>query len=235
MTRLFENQTFERFCEDGCGAVYSDFVFRRCTFVNCDVSITDVPQLRSTVRNVQLIDCVRARDPAGLSCPIVEDCLIENLKIEELLQTWGAVFKHVTFKGRIGPIMLSNCLCPTFTSTEAMHRIFDEANAQYYSTVDWALDISKAEFTEDCDIRGIPSRLIRRDPETQVVVSREKAMRGDWRKLDLTKTYWAVALDAFLRLGCEDIVLVAPKQAKDFKHLLRGLQSLRKSGVAEPD
>jgi len=235
MTRLFENKTFERLFEDGCGAVYADFVFRRCTFRSCDISITRDPKLRTTVRNIELIDCVRKRDPAGLSCPIIEDSFIENLRIEELLQTWGAVFKHVTLKGRIGPLMLSNCLGPTSTTTDAMQQAFKEANAAYYSTVDWALDISRAEFTQDCDIRGIPAKLIRRDAETQIVVTRERAIQGEWRKLDLDKTYWQVAIELMLERGDEDVVLVAPKRAKDFKHLLRGLQLLRDAGVAEPD
>ena len=235
MSRVFENQTFERFFEDGCGAVYSDFVFRRCTFVNCAVSITRNPALRTTVRNVQIIDCVRKRDPAGFPCAIVEDCLIENLKIEELLQTWGAAFKHVTLRGKIGPLMLSNCLCPTSTTTDAMQRAFEEANTAYYANVDWALDISKAEFTEDCDIRGIPARLIRRDPDTQVVITRERAMRGEWRNLDLHQTYWRAGIEFMLERGDADVVLVAPKRAKDFEHLLRGLQLLREAGVAEPD
>jgi len=233
MTRVFENQTFERFYEDGCGAVYTDFVFRRCTFRSCGISITRDPTLRTTVRNVQLIDCVRERDPAGFDCAMVEDCLVENLKIEELLQTWGAVFKHVAFKGRIDRIMLSNNLPPVIT-TQTTQRAFEESNAAYYASVDWALDISEAEF-EECDIRGIPARLIRRDPETQVVVIREKAMRGEWRKLDLEKTYWQVGIDTLLKRGDEDVVLVAPKRAKDFKYLLRGLQLLREAGVAEPE
>ena len=234
MTRVFENQTFERFYEDGCGAVYTDFVFHRCTFRACDISITDDPRSRTTVRRVQLLNCTYKRNPGGFSCPIVEDCLIENFEIEGLLQTWGAVFKHVTFKGRIGRVMLSNCLCPTSTTTESIQRAFKEANAAYYATVDWALDISEAEFKE-LSLRGIPSRLVRRDPETQVVVTRERAMRGEWRKLDLDKTYWQVAIELMLKRGDEDVVLVAPKRAKNFKHLLRGLQLLREAGVAEPD
>ena len=234
MTRVFENQTFERYIERGGSHVYSDFVFRRCVFRSCDISVTDDPALRSTVRNVQIIDCIRKRDPAGIGCPIVEDCLIKNLKIEELLQSWGAVFKHVIFKGRIGRIMLSNCLCPTSTTTDAMQRAFEEANAAYYANVDWALDISKGEF-EELSLCGIPARLVRRDPETQVIVTREKAMGGKWRKLDLDKTYWQVAIELMLERGDEDVVLVAPKRANDFKYLLRGLQLLREAGVAEPD
>ncbi len=234
MTRMFEDQTFERFYEDGRAAVYSDFVFRRCTFRSCDISITRDPALRTTVRNVHLIDCIRKRDPAGFSCAIVEDCLVENLKIEELLQTWGAVFKHVTIKGGIGRMMLSNRLCPTSTTTDAMQRAFEEANAVYYASVDWALDISKGEF-EELSLRGIPARLIRRHPETQVVVTRQRAMRGEWRRLDLDRTYWQVAIELMLERGDEDVVLVAPKQSKNFKDLLRGLQLLRETGVADPD
>lgn len=234
MTRVFENQTFRRFYEDGCGAVYSDFVFRRCTFDSCGISITRNPKLRTTVRNVQLIDSVRKRDPAGFGCAIVENCLVENLRVEALLQTWGAVFKHVTFKGRIGRIMLSTCLCPTSTTTDAMQRAFEQANAAYYASGDWALDISKAE-CEECEIRGIPAHLIRRDAETQVIITRESAMRGDWRKLDLEKTYWRAGIEFMLERGDPDVVLVAPKRARDFKHLLRGLQLLREAGVAEPD
>jgi hypothetical protein len=234
MTKVFENRTFERFFEDGCGAVYSDLVFRGCTFRSCDISITDDPRLRTIVRNVRLIDCVRKRDPAGFGCAVVEDCLVENLKIEGLLQTWGAVFKHVTLRGRIGPLMLCNYLCPTSTTTEAMQRTFQEANSAYYSTVDWALDISQAEF-EMCDIRGIPTRLIRRDPGTQVVVTRERAMQCEWTKLDLSKTDWQVGIELMLAAGDPDVVFAAGKRARDFEEQLRGLQLLREAGVAEPD
>jgi len=237
MTQVFEDQKFEQFYEDGCGAVYSGFVFRRCTFRSCDISITRDPKLRTTVRNVQLIDCVRKRDPAGFGCAVVEDCLVEKLRIEELLQTWGAVFKHVTLRGRIGPIMLSNCLCPTSTTTDAMQQAFEEANAAYYSTVDWALDISRAEFTGECDIRGLPVRLIRRDPETQVVVTRERALQGGWQKLPWRTDDWDWNgwIGEFLKDREPDIVLIAPKRHRRFQELVTGLKRLREAGVAEPD
>jgi len=85
------------------------------------------------------------------------------------------------------------------------------------------------------DIRGIPAHLIRRDPETQIVVKRENALEGKWRALDLENTYWQVAIDFMLEREDPDVVLVAPKRARNFKDLLRGLQLLREAGVAEPD
>jgi len=111
---------------------------------------------------------------------------------------------------------------------------FDEANARYYEAADWALDISEARFVE-CDIRRVPARLIRRDPETQVVVTREKALLGEWKKLDLSKTYWGGWIDLFLKDGDPDVVLVAPNRHPKFIDWLDGLKMLRDAGVAEPD
>lgn len=244
MTRVFEDGNFERFFEDGCGAVFSDMEFHRCRFINCDISITDVPELRSLVRNVKLFNCVYT-GLAGLSAAIVEEVMVDGLKTNGLLQTWGMVFKHVTLNGRIGRIMISQAIGSVLTGSapQSVQHTFDEANAAYYSTVDWALDISQAEF-EECDIRGIPSRLIRRDPETQVVVTREKAVQGRHRHLDLyscvdrsSGTYWdwSSFIDLFLKDGDPDVVLVAPKRHRRFHKLLDGLKLLRDVGVAEPE
>jgi hypothetical protein len=76
--------------------------------------------------------------------------------------------------------------------------------------------------------------LIRRDPETQVVVTREKAIEGAWRNLDLSKTWWATSLEFFVKRGDADVVLVAPKRDRKFRDLLDGLKALRDAGVAEP-
>lgn len=120
------------------------------------------------------------------------------------------------------------------SATPEQQRAFDQANAQYYAAVDWALDISEGEF-EECDLRRVPAGLVRRDAATQVVVKRDVAMRGDWRKLDLSRTYWASAIEGFIQEGDPDIVLVAGKRQKKFKDLLDGLKMLRDAGVAEPE
>jgi hypothetical protein len=112
--------------------------------------------------------------------------------------------------------------------------LFDAANAQYYASLDWALDIREGFFGE-CEIQGIPAQLVIRDTETQVIVTRAKAAMGEWRKLDLSQTHWAASLQFFLERGEQDVVLVAPKRHKKFKHLLDGLRLLRNAGVAEPD
>jgi hypothetical protein len=81
----------------------------------------------------------------------------------------------------------------------------------------------------------VPTRLIRRDPETQVIVTREKAIIGKWKELNLSKTYWDTGIQFLLNRGDPDVVLVAPKKNPKFPDLLDGLKMLRDAGVAEPD
>ncbi len=166
---------------------------------------------------------------------VFEDVVVDGLRTPgDLLITWGAVFKHITLKGNIGRIMLNSVISPPGLAKPHEQRAFDEANAAYYATVDWALDIREARF-EECDIRGIPARLIRRDPESQVVVTREKALQGKWREIDLSDTWWDVAIEFMLEDGEPDVVLVAPKRHPQYRVLLEGLKKLRDAGVAEPD
>jgi hypothetical protein len=165
--------------------------------------------------------------------PIIENVLIDGLKTSDLLQCWGAVFKHMILKGNIGRIMISPIIAAGMAKPREQ-QAFDESNEKYYETVDWALDISEARFYE-CDIRGVPTCLIRRDPENQVVVTREKALLGEWKKLELSKTYWSGWIDLFLKSGDPDSILIAPKQHPNYKNWLDGLKMLRDAGVAEPD
>jgi len=229
--RKFEGQEFVQWFDRDTGAIYSDIEFVRCRFESSGLSITRNPRLRAIVRNVHLRKCEQRG--STLRAAIVEDVLIEDFKTNGLFQTWGAVFKHVTLRGKIGRIMVSPLVAPG-SATEEQQRAFDMANAEYYSTVDWALDISEARF-EECDLRRVPAHLVRRDPDTQMVIKREKAMQGEWRKLDLAKTYWASAIEGFLQEGDPDIVFVAGKRDRKFRDLIDGLKKLRDAGVAEAD
>lgn len=231
MKTLFEHQKFIGLTDAGEQA-FEKLEFRRCYFESCCLSNTRSARDRTKVRNVILKDCEQRG--CLVDAAAIEDVVIDGLKTNGLLQTWGAVFKHVVLKGKVGRIMLSPAVATGIASIEEQHS-FDNANTKYYEHVDWALDISNAEFTE-CDIRGIPSRLIRRDPLTQIVITRQKALEGRWRTIDLRKTYWGTAIEYFLMdSNDEDIVLVAPKDDRDFASLLEGLKRLREAGIAEAD
>jgi hypothetical protein len=229
--KKFEGQEFVQFYDDRSASIFSDLEFVRCSFQSSAISITLEPALRSTIRNVRLINCQQRG--CSLWPAVVEDVVVERFRTNGLFQTWGAVFKHVTMRGRIGRVMLSPYVAPSMATPE-QQRAFDAANAEYYSGVDWALDISEGEFDE-CELQRVPAQLVRRDPETQVVITREKAMRGTWRDLDLSKTHWKTSIEFFLERGDADVVLVAGKRARKYRDLLDGLKKLRDAGVAEPD
>jgi hypothetical protein len=230
--RVFEDREFRRFYDQNSGRTFSNLEFRRCRFVSSRISITRKPRRRSTIRNVKLIQCEVLG--CALGTAIVEDVVVDGVKTHgQLFQTWGAVFKRVTLKGNIGRIMISPAVA-TGMAKPREQLAFDEANAAYYAGVDWALDISEARF-EGCDIRRVPAHLIRRDPETQMVITREKALLGEWRRIDLSRTYWDTAIELFLEDGDPDVVLVAPKSHPRYRAYLDGLKKLRDAGVAEPD
>jgi hypothetical protein len=231
MIRTFQDQTFRGFHDRNSGALFSGIEFRKCSFIGCGISTTLNPRLRTTVKDLKMIGCEQRG--CIVHAAIFEDITIEDLVTNGLMQSWAAVYKHVVFEGKIDRIMISDCVSPG-VATPLDQMAFDQENNAFYASVDWALDLSKANFVE-CDIRGVPSHLIRRDPDTQIVIKRERLLDGAWRQLDLSGTYWGTAIQLFLKRGHPDRVLVAPKRHKKYRQLLQGLQILRESGIAEPE
>ncbi len=194
--------------------------------------ITNDPGNRSIVRKVTLERC-RVQGSA-LHCAIVEDVLVDGLQTSDLHQAWGAVFRHVTLRGKIGRLMLATLLSPRSRNAPEQAAL-EQANEEYYRDVDWALDISEAE-TVELDVQGVPVELIRRDPETQVIVPREAALAGEWRDIkSVQNTHFPVVFDRMLRRKAEDTILVADKRAKDFRSVHAALQDLRAAGIAQLD
>jgi hypothetical protein len=230
----YRNQTFRKLFDDG-GALFSDMVFENCVFDWCGLSLTKSVDLMSRVRNVRLNNCSIVNQ-SGIGPAVFEDILVDGLVTNFLLILWSPFFKHVTLEGGIGQIKI-NQFADGMDHSHQMQQPFDLARWRFYKTVDWALDISGAHF-EECDMHGVPAHLVRRDPSTQVVVKREKALRSGWREqLSSSNTRWPFVIDLFLEDGEADIVLVAPKgkPKKEFTSLVKGLAELRQLGVAEPD
>lgn len=143
--------------------------FTSCSFQGCSLSMTDDPKKRTIIRNVILEDCFVSG--TFVFTPIVEDSLVEGLKTADLLPCWGAVFKHVVLRGKIGRIMISRKTAIISENPRRQARL-QASNREFYREVDWALDISDAQFSE-ADLRGVPGHLIRRDPESQFLVKRK--------------------------------------------------------------
>lgn len=191
----------------------------------------------SEIRRVELVDC--AINGCSTGPLIASDIKISNLKTNDLLILWTPYLDRVVLSGEIGKMKVNATADPS-THGNPKQQPFDDYRKQFYSSVEWALDISKARFKE-FDIRGVPGRLIRRDPESQVLITRERALQvatPGWEKqLDPSNKLWPFMVSLFLGDGDPDTVFVAPLGAAKAKRdpLLKGLQELRRIGLAEPD
>jgi hypothetical protein len=234
--QTFRDQVFDHIIDRDSHCVFSDMRFERCTFESCAVSVTRDVALRSTIRNVEVIDCKESA--TNVRCAIIEDCLVDRFQTEGgFFYFQAAVFKHVTFRGNLGKLFFSDV--PTFAGYEGMYRdreLFAAANAEYYRKVDWAIDISQAEFL-DVDLRSVPPRLIRRDPETQILLTRKRLTESDWQNLPYVWGMVPYMLNDFLinQPGMDEMVFAVPKRSRNAKKLIHDVALLRKAGVPEPD
>lgn len=213
-----------------------DVVIRQCRFAMFQHPAQRGLGDRPTLRRITVERCHFTASDIG---PIIlEDSTIDTIWFHR--GTWGpqrfpgCAFKHVVIRGAVRG---SLAFVPSLDWW--MHHITEpattdptvKANERYYAQVDWALDISQAEFTGVEMYRsGIPALLVRRDPETQVVITRSSVAEGDWRSACEDSSQW-VAIERFLDTGFADAVLIAPKRSKYLDEDVAAFRRLREIGV----
>ncbi|MCU0393676.1 MAG: hypothetical protein MUE81_21390 [Thermoflexibacter sp.] len=222
------NKIFEDIVEQGLGQIIENLIFEKCVFRYCDFSRTLDTNLMTRVnniilKNIKLENCM-------IGAGYVENTIIENLSSNELLQCWGTLFNNVVLKGKMSRIMFTNIIDPSEPKGE-IQQSYNQLFRTYYESVDMALDISEAHFKE-CNLRGIPARCIKRDSDSQVVITREKALelKKDWNQIDFRKIYFKTSIQLFLDRGDADYVLVAPKLDKRFTDFKIVIDELREKG-----
>ena len=145
----------------------------------------------------------------------------------------GAVFRHVTLKGRVGGMIVRGAYWP---GDPGVKEAFAQANDEFYKTVDWALDISEANFTADVELSVVPGHLIIRDPETQILVTQRRLLENNaWMALRGHPSGWGIELTAISNTPNGNGVLVAPKKASFFKENMQAIEFLREHDLVEPD
>lgn len=199
------------------GGVLADASFDQCVFDGCNLRGGLGPY--GVVRNVVAKKCkYKSTSPFDA---IVEEATIEDLDSgAAMLSISNCLFKHVVLKGKFGKWFVH----PT------SHAQMDAS--AYYAAVDWALDVRDAEFVE-LDLRGIPSELLRRDPETQVAVRQEDARNvTGWE--DLPYKVWRSAIRRMAREGAAtaEVLLIPERRSKDLADQLASAKMLHDLGLA---
>ena len=209
--------------------------FRRCTVRTCQSPAQRTLADRPVVRNVSLVRCHIIVSTAG---PVVaEDCTIETITVHrgiwgpQILPGWA--FRHVVLRGNVtGSVaLLPGPGWNLGPHGPALDDPFVVANDRYYEDVDWALDISEARFTDIVLGSGIPARLIRRDPATQVVITRVALADGRWRDLVSDAGGMSVGFERFLVSGFADTVVVAGTRGRYVAKQLAAFARLRDAGI----
>ncbi|MFB7368625.1 hypothetical protein ACFC0D_02060 [Streptomyces sp. NPDC056222] len=94
---------------------------------------------------------------------------------------------------------------------------------------EWALDITEAEFSE-ADLYYVPGHLVRRDPETQFLLHRDRLAGADAEGLPL---FAKIAVERFAETPFASIVAVAPRRSTNFSERREAYEALRTLGVAD--
>src|SRR5262249_27325394 len=134
--------------------------------------------------------------------------------------------RHVILRGRIGPFITVG---PHPGLEPRAHREFRESTEAFHRDVDWALDISAAEFT-DVGIHMVPGDLVRRDPEAEFPLRRETVRAVDRQQLP---GIVALVADRFDDIPFDSLVYPVPTLNKNFDQLLDEFEQARAAGLAE--
>lgn len=220
MTIEMVGQTIKDVPLIGAPREYGDVRLVECTLKSCRLVQVDDPGFGLVVRDVVLDRCrMEGCQAAGV---YFEDVTVDTLRLADLHLLSGCVFKHVTLRGKIDPLM-AKPPSPTWPSVSEL----TAGVIRKYKDVDWALDISEAIFS-DADFYYVPGDLIRRDEDTQVLLRREGFRDIDWRELPGYAGTWA---RRFGLTPFDSIVAIAPKASKKFSKYLADIEWLRANGL----
>ena len=224
MREQIGGQTFTRLRQVGSGRAFEGLDLDRVKFDSCILAQHDDPGFGLAVRDVTI------NRSSAANCSVhgvrFEDVTVDGLSLAKLHQLAGCVFKHVTLKGRIGPLMT---VPVNYGLEEHVQAAFNAAIEAYYRDVDWALDISAAEFS-DADFYMVPGHLVRRDPETQFLLHRDVVHKTQGVELPV---YAGIAVSRFELTPFDSLVAIAPRRSKNFAQYLADLEHLRRAGLAE--
>jgi hypothetical protein len=208
----------------GSPKVLRDAEFEQCYFEGGALVQYDDPTCGFVVKSVILRKC-RAGSIV-LHGVRFEDVTVAGLTYRTLLHLESCLFERVTLRGPIGPIQT---MPANYTLPAQMQAAFREEAVKFYAGIEWALDISHAEFS-DADFTYIPGNLVRRDPETQFLVHREAALSAPPSSLPGLA---AVVAERAGYSPYDTIVAVAPTRSKDANKYRAELQVLRDRSIAE--
>lgn len=222
---VYEGQKFHdlRHIDEPC--VVSGVTVRNCEFSGCvfgqrvdseyPIRVQDATVARTRFVN-NSVSGVLFEDVTVEDCVTSGDPMILN----------GCLFRRVTLRGQVGSWVINNA---ARSVREDVRADFAQAERRFYATGEYALDISEALF-ESASLFFLPGDLIKRDPETQFLVRKEKVVGADLSKVPATLR---TDLKLAERNPYDSTVLVVGREDEDFDEYLAMHRQLVDIGLAE--
>lgn|SRR5690554_1319486 len=226
MTKDYLNRKFEFIDLNSDNLHIQNLHFNNCKFEYCNIRSTDFPKNRGVIEDITMRNCSSVS--SNLGNLVVKNCTFENLKTNGMVQIVGAVYERVKLIGKFNKMMLIN---EYNTPNKNVKDQYTLANKAFYKQIDWAIDISKADFVE-LNLRGIPSDLVIRNEEFQAII-RKKNIPSDWKKLKFSSPVTKVVLDNIFYFNFDDYIFMACRRHPNFKGILNDIELLRKNGIAD--
>lgn len=208
-----------------------DTTFTRCKFDDC--SLGELFErakgtARTVVRGVQAIRCIfRSTHVRHIA---FEDCLLDSPTVTLGASLAGCTFNRVVIRGRLGLTTIEPWAAREDDDTPQT-RAVDRAIADYYRDVAWALDIREAD-ASDLRIESIPLRLVRRDPERQLLPRPEQVSHPAWKSAVVAEAFWVFDLARDVQRNGAIFLIHARDTAREVERQA-ALSELRAAGVLD--
>jgi hypothetical protein len=205
----------------GSAKEYSGMRMLNSKFTGCTIAQFDDPKMTLKVRNVEVERC--QLDRCTVQQVFFEEMSVDTVEMAQVQRLYGCVFRHVTLRGKIGPIVTMGPHSGLVNRQDYIAGIVDS-----YNSVDWALDIRDAEFS-DASFYYVPGHLVRYDNDTQILLRREKFAEVNRSELPSYANIWA---GRFNETPFDSFIAVAPKRSKNFRKYMENIDWLHNAGLA---
>jgi hypothetical protein len=203
-----------------------EITLSRTAFQGCAAGLSPDKKKWVTFRNISLEHCKH-------SACMLFGATLENVDVSNLTGggrapafLWGCRFANVTLRGAISGLQFRWQI--DIRDKLASEKFAEETN-QYYRSVAVALDISAARFSTFEALTGVPHHLIKRNPETQFVLLRERI--GAIKSATGRMSIWSVVAQRLDESPMPGVVVVLGCRGSKFETYLQEARDLRQKGI----
>ena len=206
----------------------SSYYFEKCKFSHVRIG-SSLKRLEDKLNfsDITISDC-KVVD-ASIDAVDFKNIQIHNLSTKKNIDICNALFENCTLRGKIGSILIIDSANYSGTNPQFDLEVLNYNNSAY-SKMDWALDISNADFTL-FDCRSIPAEKIIINKHSQIAVNLKRMKALTKFPNDDIKLLWEVCTKTINRdFTGYNYILTTSQRTKRHEEELRYFEFIRENG-----